>query len=374
MALYAFPQAAAQWTSFPPAPVLVTLPITTAMTLPTTTNPTVPAVPSLLKPVNDVPLTRTLLKQVLSDLSERLYRSFRRQVRLVVHGGAVMVLHPSFTHRDSTQDVDYIHRSFAKEYRALGFPDAEQRLRACIAETAYRFNLGADWMNDHADVALPWALDQQGSKYDPIFFDAIQQQSSAPLTIFSERGLAIVAVPWPWAVALKLVRYAKKDPDDCGAVLRLGSLQRGYRWTVDVLERWLSERCWPMQYAKYPPQQKAQLRERLKDALARAFPASQPQPQLPLMTTYPYQTQSQVQMQTQTQMQTLPRSQNRSRSQLQLRSSSSLSSMSALSPPPPPLALAPHPPNLLSPLSSSLLFTPLQQWPRAKSNVPVYFF
>lgn len=136
------------------------------MTLPTTI-PTAPAAPTL-KPVNDVPLTRTLLKQVLSDLSERLYRSFRRQVRLVVHGGAVMVLHPSFTHRDSTQDVDYIHRSFAKEYRSLGFADAEQRLRGCIAETAYRFNLGADWMNDHADVALPYALEcVQSSSMSP---------------------------------------------------------------------------------------------------------------------------------------------------------------------------------------------------------------
>ncbi|KAI0272031.1 hypothetical protein BGY98DRAFT_922408 [Russula aff. rugulosa BPL654] len=275
------------------------------MTLPTTTAP--PAIPSL-KPVNDIPLTRTLLKQLLSDLSERLYRSFRRQVRLVVHGGAVMVLHPSFTHRDSTQDVDYIHRSFVKEYRALGFTDAEQRLRGCIAETAYRFNLGADWMNDHADVALPLALDQQGSKYDPIFFDATQHQSSSPLTIFSERGLALVAVPWPWAVALKLVRYAKKDPDDCGAILRLGSLQRGYRWTVDVLERWLSERCWPMRYSDYPPQRKAQLRERLKDALARAFPASQPQPQLPLMTTYQmYQTHVAQTQQMQNQTQPQPR-------------------------------------------------------------------
>lgn len=139
MAMYALPQAV--WT-FPAAPNLVTLP----------TAPT-------LKPVNDVPLTRTLLLQVLSDLSERLYRSFRRQVRLVVHGGAVMVLHPYFTHRESTQDVDYIHRSFVSEYRALGFSDAEQRLRACIAETAYRFHLGADWMNDHADVALPLALE-----------------------------------------------------------------------------------------------------------------------------------------------------------------------------------------------------------------------
>ncbi|KAF8495975.1 hypothetical protein F5888DRAFT_1615178 [Russula emetica] len=315
------------------------------MTLPTATAPAVPS----LKPVNDIPLTRTFLKQVLSDLSERLYRSFRRQVRLVVHGGAVMVLHHSFTHRDSTQDVDYIHRSFVKEYRALGYPDAEQRLRACIAETAYRFNLGSDWMNDHADVALPLAVDQKGQRYDPIFYDATQQQNAAALSIFNERGLALVAVPWPWAVALKLVRYAKKDPVDCGAVLRLGSLQRGYRWTVDVLERWLSERCWPMQYSKYPPQQKAQLRMRLKDALARAFP--EPQPQLPLMTTYQtYQTHCCAQTQTQSQ---------------QLRSSSSMSSMSALSPPPPS--------NLLSPLSSSMLFTPLQQLPRTKSNVPLYF-
>ena len=151
MAMYAFPQPAAQWT-FQPAPVVVTLPITAALTMPTTAGPS-------LKPINDIPLTRTLLKQALLDLSERLYRSFRRQVRLVVHGGAVMVLHPSFTHRESTQDVDYIHRSFVKEYRALGFPDAEQRLRGCIAETAYRFNLGADWMNDHADVALPFAFE-----------------------------------------------------------------------------------------------------------------------------------------------------------------------------------------------------------------------
>jgi len=70
-----------------------------------------------------------------------------------------MVLHPSLSHRESTQDVDYLHRSFVSEYPALGFPDAGQRLRTCIAETAHKFILGADWMNDHADVALPWALE-----------------------------------------------------------------------------------------------------------------------------------------------------------------------------------------------------------------------
>ena len=128
-----------------------------AWTFPTPAS--VPLAAPTLKEVNDIPLTRKLLTQVLTDLSERLYHSFRRQVRLVVHGGAVMVLYPSFCHRESTQDVDYIHRSFVSEYRALGYMDAEQRLRRCIAETAFRFNLGADWMNDHADVALPMAFE-----------------------------------------------------------------------------------------------------------------------------------------------------------------------------------------------------------------------
>jgi len=227
---------------------------------------------SSLKEVNDVPLTRKVLTRVLCDLSERLYRSFRRQVRLVVHGGAVMVLHPHMKHRESTQDVDYIHRSFVSEYRALGFADAEQRLRTCIAETALTFGLGADWMNDHADVALPWAQDQHGRTYDPIFHASTQPQNALAQTIFNERGLALVAVPWPWAVALKLVRYLKQDPTDCAAVLRLGSAQRRIRWTVDALEKWLADRCWPMNYAAYDQAQKLQLRQRLQDALGRAFP------------------------------------------------------------------------------------------------------
>jgi len=106
--------------------------------------------------------------QALSDLSERLYCSFRHQVRLVVHSGTVMVLHPSSSYCESTQDVDYIHWSFVSEYKALGFPDVEQRLRTCIMETACKFSLGADWMNDHADVALPWALEHVHDSPKPL--------------------------------------------------------------------------------------------------------------------------------------------------------------------------------------------------------------
>jgi hypothetical protein len=65
-------------------------------------------------------------------------------VRIVVHGGAIVVLRPLFSHRESTQNVDYIYHSFVSEDRALEYPDAEQRLRICIAETARQFGLGVD--------------------------------------------------------------------------------------------------------------------------------------------------------------------------------------------------------------------------------------
>ena len=51
-----------------------------------------------------------------------------------------------------------VHRSFVSEYCAPGFPDTKQRLQISIAETAHKLD-GANWMNDHADVALPWALE-----------------------------------------------------------------------------------------------------------------------------------------------------------------------------------------------------------------------
>jgi len=93
-----------------------------------------------------------------------------------------------------------------------------------------------------------------------------------PQTIFDERGLALVAVPWPWAIALKLVRYAKEDPTDCAAVLRLGFAQGDIHRTLAGLEQWIMERCWPMDYTGYQPPQMQQLRRRLQDALNRAFP------------------------------------------------------------------------------------------------------
>ena len=104
---------------------------------------------------NEVMLTRDLLIQALHYLSLRLQAYFPSTVRLVVHGGAVMVLHPQLACRDMTRDIDYLHRSFEAEWIARGVSDAGPRLLTCIKETARKFKLGADWMNSCADVALP---------------------------------------------------------------------------------------------------------------------------------------------------------------------------------------------------------------------------
>lgn len=115
--------------------------------------------PSKIPEHNQVPLDRRLLHLVLDDLSERLYHRFGRIVRLVAHGGAVMVLHKRLLCRQYTRDVDYLHRSFEVEWKQRGLLDAGERLNACIAETAEAFGLGLDWMNAHADIALPMALE-----------------------------------------------------------------------------------------------------------------------------------------------------------------------------------------------------------------------
>lgn len=105
---------------------------------------------------NTVPLTREVLTEVLTYLARALLRTFGTTVTLIIHGGAVMVLHPQLRGaRRSTQDVDYIHRVFAGEWKARGVLDATDRLVACIAQTAAAFGLGPDWMNAEPDTALP---------------------------------------------------------------------------------------------------------------------------------------------------------------------------------------------------------------------------
>ena len=94
---------------------------------------------------NEVQLNRTMLHDLLDDLQQRTLKAFGCQVRLFVHGGAVMILHPllsSSSTRRTTRDVDYIRRAFGHEWRKKGVHDAEERLQSCINATALRFRIG----------------------------------------------------------------------------------------------------------------------------------------------------------------------------------------------------------------------------------------
>lgn len=131
---------------------------------------------------NNVEMTRDMLIQVLEYFSTIVPPYFdNRPVRLVIHGGACMLLHPRLfpltqspmsqslfvgndgmpipipAKRTATRDVDYINRSFAAEWKSVGVVDATERLKKCIRATARQFGLGADWMNSDADIALPMA-------------------------------------------------------------------------------------------------------------------------------------------------------------------------------------------------------------------------
>jgi hypothetical protein len=132
-----------------------------------------------IPPRNETELSREMLIMVLTYFSTLIPSHFNGlPVRLVVHGGACMLLHPglhnlalqlqhlsttpnnSFSalpRRTTTRDVDYIHRSFTTEWQHIGITDATERLRDCIQTTARHFRLGADWMNSDADIALPMA-------------------------------------------------------------------------------------------------------------------------------------------------------------------------------------------------------------------------
>lgn len=217
---------------------------------------------------NEVMLTHDHLIAVLRDLAARLLKSFGHTVRLVVHGGVIMVLHPRLASRQSTRDVDYNHRSFEVEWRNRGVHDAGLRLNACIAATAKAFSLGADWMNAHADVSLPFARDVYGNLYDPIWTDAMKPDNIRINTVFAGRGLELIGVSWSWAVALKLVRYQKYDPYDIANILHLGQQQKGVQWTLQLLEGWLTTMCGnAMGYAAYSSDQMEAVRKKMRHAI-----------------------------------------------------------------------------------------------------------
>lgn len=140
-------------------------------------RPSSPPADTPIPPRNETELDREMLIKVLTHFSTLIPSHFSGlPVRLVVHGGACMLLHSglynlalhqhhlstnshlkALPRRTTTRDVDYIRRSFTAEWQRIGIMDATERLQSCIQSTARHFHLGADWMNSDADIALPMA-------------------------------------------------------------------------------------------------------------------------------------------------------------------------------------------------------------------------
>ncbi|KAG1824904.1 uncharacterized protein BJ212DRAFT_1260778 [Suillus subaureus] len=219
---------------------------------------------------NEVQLSKDFLRTLLAELSVLVFQEFSCQIRLFIHGGAVMILHPNLStssRRRTTRDIDYIRRAFGHEWRKRGVYDAEERLQRCINAVAAKFYIGTDWMNADPDVALPFAHNSQGQLYDPIYHDSKQANNIDMNTVYQSQGLVVISVTMFWGVALKLVRYKKDDPTDIVAMLRHGTRLNGVQWTPHIMETWIKTLCWPMGYNTYKPEQAQELRNRIHDAV-----------------------------------------------------------------------------------------------------------
>ncbi|GAW04600.1 hypothetical protein LENED_006405 [Lentinula edodes] len=241
-------------------------------------------------PRNDVELSREMLQIILEHLSTVIASEFSgNPIRLVAHGGACMLLHPGLyelanrkqmyhtsrgenpSRRTTTRDVDYIHRSFVAESESRGIINAGERLKKCIQITAQKFQLGADWMNSDADVALPMSIDPNtGIPFDPIYAQSVKENNIHLYTVFtsSNQQLTIVNVTPFWAVALKLVRYTKWDPGDICLLLLYGSVTRKVHWNAQNLENWIRYNCSAMNYHNWDSLRIADMRRKIDHAVA----------------------------------------------------------------------------------------------------------
>ena len=98
---------------------------------------------------------------MLDFLSGRLHSYFGYSVRLIIHGGALLLLQQQFPCdvRQGTEDVNFFMRAFVADVANSGFdPEgsyARGLLYYAIEETARHFDLDRSWMNALDDIYLP---------------------------------------------------------------------------------------------------------------------------------------------------------------------------------------------------------------------------
>lgn len=121
-----------------PAPTNNVVPI--AQPRPTSLSLSIPhSTTSYIPATNNVPLTPTSLTHILNTLSDLLLPHFGHQVRLLVHGGVVAVLHKDLQHRRETRDVDYVHRYVECFYSFEGCPRTRNPISILYMSQSDRF-------------------------------------------------------------------------------------------------------------------------------------------------------------------------------------------------------------------------------------------
>ena len=144
-------------------------------------------------------MNRWFLTEVLDDLSRRLYSRFGFAVRLLIYGGAHLVLQQLFKSRDVAEDVNYSSRAFTYEISNRGYQGREnmaaEMLRSCIENTARKFELTSYWMNSESDIFLPMTTEYVGSSFTLVHAN-LYTAPTVPSLIPSGRTLCIL-LTWP---------------------------------------------------------------------------------------------------------------------------------------------------------------------------------
>ncbi|KAF9556129.1 hypothetical protein CPC08DRAFT_614287, partial [Agrocybe pediades] len=176
--------------------------------------------------------------------------------------------------RTTTRDVDILLRAFAAAVDRVNANHAVLKLKEAIKKTAqvhFPGMLGLDWMNADADVALPLGIDPATNQpFDPLHVSSLTSQNRSLYTVYTSPNgfLELVSIPPYWMVALKLVRWGRRDWGDVGVLLRNGTLLSNTKWTAATLIAWLESNCWAMGYAKWDERKKMEMDERITQAIA----------------------------------------------------------------------------------------------------------
>jgi hypothetical protein len=163
-------------------------------------------------------LNRQDIEKLLAELGNELATKFRAPVKVMLIGGAYMIL--TLHNRKTTKDVDVY---------PLNIPDSQnadkdtRKFLATVRAIAKRHSLAKDWLND-------------------VSFNLLGGLSPATMELWTTYGmLEIYKPPIDFILALKLFADRSKDKPDIEALLQnLGITARDQ--AQDVLDRYIEQK------------------------------------------------------------------------------------------------------------------------------------